>query len=88
VLENTRRRGEQLAAGLGELATKFPYVADVRGRGLLWGFEFVLDPETRASPDPAHKVAGVFVDAYLEQGLIVYPGGIAPLNNASYCARP
>ncbi len=48
VLDNVRQRGEQLETGLLRLAAKFPFVADVRGRGLLWGFEFLADPWPRS----------------------------------------
>jgi adenosylmethionine-8-amino-7-oxononanoate aminotransferase len=88
VLENTRRRGLQLEAGLKELAAKFSHMADVRGRGLLWGFEFVLDRATRAAPHERHHAAAVFVDECFRRGLIVYPAGIAPLNNAVILAPP
>ena len=88
VLENVRQRGGQLEAGLRHLATKFPFMADVRGRGLLWGFEFVVDAATREAPAARHNAAGVFVDECFERGLIVYPAGIAPLNNAVMLAPP
>ena len=88
VLENVRRRSQQLEVGLRTLATKFPFMADVRGRGLLWGFEFVVDPATREAPLWRHNAAAVFVDECFERGLIVYPAGIAPLNNAIMLAPP
>ncbi|NYI45004.1 adenosylmethionine-8-amino-7-oxononanoate aminotransferase [Nocardioides aromaticivorans] len=88
VLANVRQRGKQLAAGLLQLAVRFPFVADVRGRGLLWGFEFLADPLAKAAPDPVHQVSGLFVDACFERGLIVYPAGIAPLNNAVILSPP
>lgn len=88
VLPNVRERGKQLENGLRILSRRFPNVADVRGRGLLWGFEFVMDPETRQAPDPSCNASNVFVEECLAQGLIVYPGGIAPLNNAVIIAPP
>lgn len=88
VLDNARARGAQLEAGLRELAAKHPFMADVRGRGLLWGFEFVVDPKTREAPAPRHNAASVFVDECFKWGLIVYPAGIAPLNNAVVLCPP
>lgn len=88
VLENVRNRGAQLEEGLRALSRRYRHMADVRGRGLLWGFEFVINPETRQAPDPRHNAANVFVEQCLAQGLIVYPAGIAPLNNATIISPP
>ena len=87
VLANTRARGQQLEAGLRRLAALFPFMADVRGRGLLWGFEFVVDGDY-TPPAAEHNAATTFVDACFERGLIVYPAGIAPLNNAVLLSPP
>lgn len=88
VLTNAKLRGQQLEAGLHELARRFPFVADVRGRGLLWGFELVADPATGAAPDPSLNVAAALVDECFARGLIVYPAGIAPLNNSVIISPP
>jgi adenosylmethionine-8-amino-7-oxononanoate aminotransferase len=88
ILANVRQRGKQLEEGLLSLATRYRCIADVRGRGLLWGFEFVMDQESKQAPDPALGAAGLFVDECLDQGLIVYPAGIAPLNNAVILSPP
>jgi 4-aminobutyrate aminotransferase-like enzyme len=54
--ENVQRRvvenGKALRAGLEELTSQSPYVAEVRGSGLYVGVEIVKDRETRA-PDRA-----------------------------------
>ena len=88
VLANVRQRGDQLERGLRSLSGQFSFMADVRGRGLLWGFEFIMDPETKRAPDAACGAATVFMDECLAQGLIVYPAGIAPLNNATILSPP
>ena len=36
-------RAAEMEAGLKALQQRYAHVADVRGRGLLWGFEFVMD---------------------------------------------
>lgn len=86
LLHNVGERGEQLDAGLRSLSEKFPFLVDVRGRGLLRGFEFVADPVTRQAPEPRHDVAGAFVRECFQRGLMVYPAGVAPLNNAALLA--
>lgn len=88
VLESVRQRGQQLEAGLMRLASEYPRIADVRGRGLLWGFEFVLEPGSKAAPPAAMNAAGTFVDLCRQHGLIAYPGGIAPYNNAVILCPP
>lgn len=88
VLDNVRARGAQLEAGLRRLEKDHRHMVDVRGRGLLWGFEFVTDRETKKAPAAALDTANVFVEECLRQGLIVYPAGIPPLNNAAIVCPP
>ena len=88
VLENVSERGLQLYRGLCELSSRFPCMADIRGRGLLWGFEFVADRETR-KPPPAGLQANIrFAARCFDAGLIVYPAGFAPYNNATLISPP
>lgn len=88
VLDNVRRRGAQLRDGLRRLANVHPAMADIRGDGLLWGFEFVVDQETRRAPDARHDASGVFARECMDKGLIVYPAGFAPFNNAAMICPP
>ncbi|ACC76564.1 aminotransferase class III-fold pyridoxal phosphate-dependent enzyme [Paraburkholderia caribensis] len=88
VLANVERRGAQLEEGLRRLSARFPWMADVRGRGLLWGFEFVTDAITKAAPDPARNANTEFVAHCFDAGLIVYSAGIAPYNNSTLLAPP
>ncbi|MBI3743505.1 MAG: aminotransferase class III-fold pyridoxal phosphate-dependent enzyme, partial [Chloroflexi bacterium] len=43
VLENVRKQGERLTRGLLQLKEQFPFVTDVRGRGLLQAVQFSAD---------------------------------------------
>jgi len=88
VLDNVRQRGAQLARGLRSLAERYHFVDDVRGRGLLWGFEFVTDRQKRETPDPEQQISAAFVDVCFREGLLVYPAGIAPFNNAAIISPP
>jgi len=56
---NARRMGEYLASGLGTLKDKFPFITDVRGRGLLVAMEFSRD------------IAQSLVTACLDRGLLL-----------------
>jgi hypothetical protein len=66
-------RGARLGGELSALREQFPFVGDVRGRGYLWGLEFVADPATAAPPDPALDVTARVVEAAAASRLIVYP---------------
>ncbi|MFB7663676.1 diaminobutyrate--2-oxoglutarate transaminase family protein [Kitasatospora sp. NPDC056138] len=70
VLGNVARRGEQIAERLSTLRDE-PWVAEVRGRGLMWGIEFADPLDGRpAGPLAARVQAGA-----LRRGLIVEVGG-------------
>ncbi len=88
VLNNVRRQGELMERGLQELAKKYPNLINIRGRGLLWGFD--LAPRSPEGEDlPPVKVTGAeFVDVCFANGLIVYPAGIAPANNSVLISPP
>lgn len=40
LVANSARRGEQLRASLADMASRYEFISDVRGRGLMVGFEF------------------------------------------------
>jgi hypothetical protein len=64
--------GSMLRAALDGLR-ETPAVGDVRGIGLLWGVEFVVDPATK-QPFPAEQnFAGRVATAAAKRGLLVYP---------------
>ena len=88
LLKNARDRGRELQKGLQALAMRYKHMADVRGRGLLYGFEFVVDKDSRAAPPASLNASGTFVQACLSEGLVVYPAGIPPLNNAIIVCPP
>lgn len=71
VLDNVRREGEYLEAGLRGFAERHPFVGDVRGLGLMLGME-IVDPDT-ALPDGSRAAA--IQQAALRRGLIVEVGG-------------
>jgi adenosylmethionine-8-amino-7-oxononanoate aminotransferase len=66
-------RGARLGEELRALQAEFPFVGDVRGLGYMWGLEFVADPATKATPDPALDVTAKAVAAAAASRLIVYP---------------
>jgi adenosylmethionine-8-amino-7-oxononanoate aminotransferase len=48
-------------------------VGDVRGLGLLWGVEFVADPQTKAPFDPESGFSARVFEAAQRRGVLVYP---------------
>ena len=69
------RMGEYLASGLQELQHRYEAIGDVRGRGLLWGVEIVVDRQTR---EPDHELGAGVTRRCLELGLsmniVNFPG--------------
>ncbi|MFA9565731.1 MAG: aspartate aminotransferase family protein, partial [Acidimicrobiales bacterium] len=83
---NAKRMGERLAAGLGPVVDHTPWIAELRGRGLMRAVEMV-HPGT-IEPDTAR--AGAVLEACRTEGLLVGKGGlygnclrIAPMLNVS-----
>ncbi|MBV2144932.1 aspartate aminotransferase family protein [Falsochrobactrum sp. TDYN1] len=70
LLENGRKAGKRLMAGLQSLADH-PLVGDVRGRGMLAAIELVVDKERKtplpAAADPARRI----FDRAWDNGLVI-----------------
>jgi adenosylmethionine-8-amino-7-oxononanoate aminotransferase len=71
--ENARQRGEQALQGLQQLMENHPIVGDVRGKGLMFGFEFVKDRATKEPFPPEQRISLRFEQAALKRGLVTYP---------------
>ena len=83
---NALRMGERFRHRLDPLIADVPWIAEVRGRGLMVAIETVQDDSLH--PDPAKAVA--VADGCKERGLLVGKGGlygnvvrIAPMLNVS-----
>lgn len=69
------RRGELLMAGLQRIAHDFPFLAEVRGRGLMVGVEVAYtDSALRPAPADAALAKAIKKQCF-EQGLILETGG-------------
>ncbi len=67
LVDNSRRMGELLRAGLEALRDRHPVIRRVRGVGLMQGLVLEEAPRPGAA-------AGALADAAFAEGLIVYPG--------------
>lgn len=72
LIGNAASMGEYLRQGLIGLQARFPFIGDVRGKGLLLAFEMVADRETWQVLPPALNAYQRVVDLAYERGLIVY----------------
>lgn len=73
---NAAAMGDLLKAALEDLAVRYPFIAGVRGKGLLIGAELVADPETFTPLPRAMKASQRLIDIAYERGLIIYARGI------------
>lgn len=73
LVENARVMGEYLAKCLSNLE-EFPVVGNVRGKGLLFGIEFVKNKDRKEPFPPSDHMAKKIMRDLMDRGLVVYPG--------------
>jgi adenosylmethionine-8-amino-7-oxononanoate aminotransferase len=73
LVENAKARGEQLSAGLNSLMDHHASLGDVRGKGLMVGFELVKSRETKEPFDPGRHASVLLERAAMQRGLVTYP---------------
>jgi adenosylmethionine-8-amino-7-oxononanoate aminotransferase len=78
LLENVRVQGAHLERRLKERFGNNPNVGDIRGRGLFWAIEYVMDRSSKAPFDPALKLNARVKREAMNRGLGIYamPGTI------------
>jgi len=69
---NAAAMGEVLMARLTDLMSRYPFIGDVRGKGLLTAFELVSDRETMAPLPKAMDAHVHLVEEAYARGLIFY----------------
>lgn len=72
LIENAARMGDVLMGELRALMDRYPFIGDVRGKGLLTAFEFVADRDTMAPLDPKLNAHERLVELAYARGLIIY----------------
>ena len=74
VVANAARVGAVFGEGLKKIGASNPIVGEVRGMGLMWGFELVRDKATKEPFAKAAGAAGVVTAECVAERLIIYPG--------------
>ena len=72
LIENAAAMGDVLKAELTELMDLYPFIGDVRGKGLLLAFELVSDREIMTPLPKELNAYNRLVDIAHERGLIIY----------------
>ncbi|WP_213396245.1 aminotransferase family protein [Yoonia sp.] len=72
LIQNAARIGAILKSRLEGLMDRFPFIGDVRGKGLLLAFELVADRDTMEPLPPALNAYLELVELAYEEGLIIY----------------
>jgi adenosylmethionine-8-amino-7-oxononanoate aminotransferase len=72
LVERAEERGRYLFEKLQDL-TRFPFVGDIRGRGLLAGIELVADRKTRKPFPRSRKLVVEVTRRAFDKGLLIYP---------------
>ena len=72
LMANTRAIGASLKSRLETLIERYPFIGDVRGKGLLLAFELVADRETMTPLPPAFDAYLKLVELAYDRGLILY----------------
>jgi 4-aminobutyrate aminotransferase / (S)-3-amino-2-methylpropionate transaminase / 5-aminovalerate transaminase len=73
LVERSRLEGARLLTALQDAVESNPVVGEIRGSGLMLGIELVRD---RAEREPAPELIPRVLQAGLERGLILLPGGM------------
>lgn len=72
LIENTARVGEALKSRLSGLMNRYPFIGDVRGKGLLLAFELMADPVTKEPLPVGLNAYDRLVNIAYDNGLIIY----------------
>jgi adenosylmethionine-8-amino-7-oxononanoate aminotransferase len=73
LMEGVAGKGELLGEGLRKLAEREILIGSVRGKGLMWGLEFVKNRSTKEPFDRGLSMAKRIMLGAMEKGLLIYP---------------
>jgi adenosylmethionine-8-amino-7-oxononanoate aminotransferase len=88
LVDRTKKIGAELKQRLESKFGQHPNVAEIRGEGLLIGFEIVRDRETLEPFDADHGVTNQIVGEALKEGVFFYPGGTGEVRDIVCIGAP
>jgi len=90
IIQEVENKGIYLRDQLEQLKPHFPFIGDVRGKGLLLGIEFVQVVATKTPFPRSSRVTQRMVEFAKEKGLLIYPAGagIDGINGDSIIISP
>jgi adenosylmethionine-8-amino-7-oxononanoate aminotransferase len=74
LINNASKLGEYLGQQLQEKLLELPCVGDIRGLGMMWAVEFVVDRKTKDTFPPEKHFSQCICDLAFSRGIILYPG--------------
>ena len=72
LMGNAERMGARLTAALQDLWQRYPFIGEVRGKGLLLGFDIVADRATGRPLPPERNFHLALAQAAYDRGLMIY----------------
>ena len=75
LFQKTAEKSRYLFKELEKVEQKFPFIGDIRGKGLLIGIEFVTDKESKKTFPRNETVTAKAVQTAVQNGLLLYPAG-------------
>jgi len=90
ILKEVESKGVYLKNQLEKLTSQFPFMGDVRGKGLLLGIELVADRGTKTPFLRTLSVIPKMIALAKEKGLLIYPAGagLDGVNGDSFIIAP
>lgn len=88
LVENARIRGQELLAGVKNLEEKYSFLSNVRGRGLLVGFDLMEDPAANIPFPSTVKAAATVVEECYNRDLLIRPFDFEPGMNVVAISPP
>lgn len=74
--DNAARIGQYLLDKMQTMADRYPFIGEVRGKGLMIGMEFVKD---RLTKEPAKKFVHEVIQEAFHNGLLLLPCGVSTI---------
>lgn len=75
ILKEVESKATYLRNKLDRLKTQFPFIGEIRGKGLLLGIEFVQCLEKKTPFERKVKLTETLVKIGREKGILIYPAG-------------